>query len=342
VGKIVVRVLLVVAALAVSFFVLARAFDDLDPAAVREALRSLGEAELLALAFGWLIWVATQGLQAAALTPGLPVRRGIVLFLGPSAVSSVVPGPSDLPLRFAMLTSWGSTRGDATLAVAANGIFSVGIKLLLPVVAAVGLLASDAPLEGTLRTVVTIAVLVGLGLAVIAVLLRRESWTAKAGRAIAPLWSATMRLLRKPEPPDLAEKLVAARAQALSTLRGRWPMTAWGTVLASATRFALLLMCLRFVGVTEEVLPWPQVFVVYALVQGLTVVPITAGGAGISEVAYIGMLTAAAVGNPVNEVTAGVLLFRLLTWIAVIPAGLAAIGVWRRALRRRVPAPVAT
>ena len=68
------------------------------------------------------------------------------------------------------------------------------------------------------------------------------------------------------------------------------------TVLTSATKFGVLLMCLRFTGVSETDLPWTQVFVVFSLVQGLTVFPITAGDAGdagVSEIAYIGMLTAA-------------------------------------------------
>ena len=79
----------------------------------------------------------------------------------------------------------------------------------------------------------------------------------------------------------------------MQTLRDRWLVATWATVLTSATKFALLLMCLRFTGVSEGDLRWTEVFVVFALVQGLTVFPITAGDAGVSEIAYIGMLTAA-------------------------------------------------
>ena len=44
-------------------------------------------------------------------------------------------------------------------------------------------------------------------------------------------------------------------------------------------------MCLRFTGVGEADWGWTEIFVVFALVQGLTVFPITAGDAGVSEIA---------------------------------------------------------
>ena len=62
-----------------------------------------------------------------------------------------------------MFTTWGYSPTEATLAVAAGRVFSIGIKLVLPLVAAIGLLVSNTPIDGTLRTIVVIAVLVGVG-----------------------------------------------------------------------------------------------------------------------------------------------------------------------------------
>lgn len=332
--KIVVRIVFIVAALGISGWVLAATFDDLDFDEVMDAARSLQDAEIISLASMWIIWIAAQGLLTASLVPGLAVRHGIVAFLGPASITSVVPGPSDLPIRYRMLTSWGRTTGEATLAVAAGGIFSIGIKLVLPVIAAIGLVVSDAPLSDTMQTVVTICLIVGLGVVVLAFVLGSERRTEQAGRLIAPLWSWALRLLRKPTPDDLPAQMVAARARAVQTLRERWLVATWATVLTSATKFALLLMCLRFVGVGEGDLRWTEVFVVFALVQGLTVFPITAGDAGVSEIAYIGLLTAAAGSGFVNQITAAILVFRIITWLAIIPVGLGALGLWKLQLRR--------
>jgi hypothetical protein len=265
------------------------------------------------------------------------VRHGIVAFLGPASITSVVPGPSDLPVRYRMLTSWGRTTAEATLAVAAGGIFSIGIKLVLPIIAALGLVVSDAPMSDTMQTVVTICLIVGLCVVVLAFVLGSAKRTEQAGRLVAPVWSRVLRLLRKPTPEDLPAQMVAARAGAMQTLRDRWLIATWATVLTSATKFALLLMCLRFTGVSETDLRWTEVFVVFALVQGLTVFPITAGDAGVSEIAYIGMLTAAAGSEFVNQITAAILVFRIVTWLLIIPVGLGTLGLWKYQLRRMTP-----
>jgi hypothetical protein len=335
VRSIVFRAILIVGALAISGFILVSTFEDLDFQAIVDSITSLEDADFIALIAMWVIWIAAQGLLTASLVPGLPVRRGVVAYLGPAGVTAIIPGPSDLPFRLRMFMTWGYSPTDATLAVAAGSVFSIGIKLVLPVVAAIGLLVSDAPIEGTLRTVVVIAVLVGLGIFAIAFIVASEKRTARIGRVIAPVYGFVLRLLRKPEPPDVAQSLIAARSESLGRLRDRWMIGTWATLATAGTRFALLLMAIRFTGTSEDAISWPQVFVVYAVVQGLTVLPITAGDAGVSEIAYIGLLTAAAGAEYVNQITAGVLIFRVLTWVVIIPIGLATLGVWQRTMARR-------
>lgn len=333
--KVALRIVITVVALGAAYLVLSNVFTSLDLGEVRDALRSLSDAEVISLLAMWLLWLGAQGMQTAALLPQLPVRRGVVAFVGPAAVASVIPGPSDLPVRHRMLTSWGQSTGEATLAVAAGGLFSIGIKLLLPIVAVLGLLVTGAPIDGTLRTIVVVVVVVGIGLALIGVVLGSERRTERAARLVDPVWRAGLRLLRKTPDTSLADQLVRARASALDTLRGRWLIASWSTVLTAGTRFALLLMALRFTDVADGDLRWTQVFVVYAIVQGLTVVPITAGDAGISEVALIGLLTAAAGQDYVSQITAAVVVFRVLTWLSLIPVGFATLGAWRIASRRR-------
>jgi uncharacterized membrane protein YbhN (UPF0104 family) len=53
------------------------------------------------------------------------------------------------------------------------------------------------------------------------------------------------------------------------------------------------------------------VFVAYAVVQGLTVLPLTPGDAGVSELVLISLMTASAGNEWVNAVTAGVVVFRV-------------------------------
>ncbi|HYN34162.1 MAG TPA: hypothetical protein VES40_16180, partial [Ilumatobacteraceae bacterium] len=78
IAKIVLRIVFVVGALALSFWILVRTFDDLYVAEIRSAVASLNDAELLSLASMWLLWIGAQGLLTASLVPGLAVRHGVV------------------------------------------------------------------------------------------------------------------------------------------------------------------------------------------------------------------------------------------------------------------------
>ena len=150
-------------------------------------------------------------------------------------------------------------------------------------------------------------------LIVAVVVLGSPNRTAAAGRAIERVWRPTLRLLRR-RPPDrsLADRMVIQRAESLALLQGIWIRSLAAIVFVTVTRVALFVMCIRFVGVPESALSWVAVFCVWAIVRGLTVIPLMPGGAGVSELAYVAMLTPIAGTQYVNQVTAGVLVYRLL------------------------------
>ena len=56
---------------------------------------------------------------------------------------------------------------------------------------------------------------------------------------------------------------------------------------------------------------------------------------GVAEVVLIGMLAPIAGQEYVNQVAAGVLLYRLFTWLALIPAGMIALGIWKFSFRQK-------
>ncbi len=331
-----IRVAIIVGAILISGFALFNIFEDLEISQIKDALGRLSDAEWLALGFGWLLWVGAQGMQTASLVRGLPVRRGVLAHLGPSAVASVIPGPSDLPLRFSMYQSWGVSNSEAATAVAASGIFSMGSQLALPALAGIAILFADVPLEGFLSVIVITTVVLAISIGAIAFSLGAESRTARMGQILEPVWRFVHRIARKPEPKQsLEDLLVSQRKIAFDHLEGKWLPTTAATVVRISMKLSLLVMSLRFVGIPEEALSPIDIFVVFALVAGLTVIPITPGSAGVSEIALIGMLTPIAGTEYVNEVAAGVLLYRLLTWLLVIPTGFGVLAVWRYEQRKK-------
>ncbi len=332
-----VRIAFAVLAVVIAGVVLFNIFEDLDLEEIGKAIDRLSDAEWLALGFGWLIWIGTQGLQTASLVHHLPARRGVVAYLGPSAVSSLIPGPSDLPIRYSMYQSWGVGKNEAATAVAASGIFSVGSQLALPALAGLTIFLADIPLEGFSLLIVATTLALGVIIVLSAFILGSPRRTARAGAILQPVRDWGLRVLRRPEPDrDLSEVLTDQRATSLDYIKDKWVLTSGATVLTILAKCSLLIMSLRFVGIPEDDLSWLAVFAVFALVAGLTMIPITPGAAGVAEVGLVGMLTPIAGSEYVNEIAAGVLIYRLLTWILLIPTGFGMLLAWR--LRRPKPA----
>jgi uncharacterized membrane protein YbhN (UPF0104 family) len=271
----------------------------------------------------------------ASFVRGMPARRGTLAWLGPTAVGSVVPGPSDVPFIYRMFMSWGQPPASAATAVASASLLNIASKLILPAIAGIGVAVADIPLDGIMNTIITAAVILAVFLVVSAVVLGSEKRTATAGRFLDRIWRPTLRLLRR-QPPSrpLADRLVIQRTEALALLRGSWHKSLAAIAFVTFVRVALFVMSIRFVGVPESVLSWVAIFCVWAIVRGLTVIPLMPGGVGVSEVAYIGMLTAISGSGYVNQVTAGVLVYRILTWLLMIPAGGVAMALWQVGLRR--------
>lgn len=334
--SIAVRLILTVAALVLAGVVLANVFDELDPSEVGRTLGTLQDVEVISLVSVWLLMLAAQGLLTASLVEGLPVRHGVISYLGPAAVAMVVPGPSDLPLRYRMFVSWDRSPREAGLAIAASGVFSIGTKLVLPVLAGVALLVADIPVAGVGTIIVGATLFLGAGIVLsVAVLGSARRTEAVSRRLLEPIWLFTLRLMRRRrEETALVERLMSARAEALNVLQGRWPLATWASFLTSLATACLLLVCLRSMDIPAEDLRWTSVFIVFALVQGLTVVPLTAGNVGVAEVGYVTLLSTLAEPGNVNEIAAAVILFRLMTWLLLIPAGVVAFVVWRMGLRR--------
>lgn len=334
--KVGVRIVVIVVVLVIAAVVLAGIFDDLEPQKIVDALNRLSDAEIISLFMGWLIWIGAQGLQTASLVDGLPARRGVLAYLGPSAVASVIPGPSDLPVRYSMYQSWGTTPQEAGTAVAASGVFSIGSQLALPAFAGVAIAVSGFQVDGFLTVIVVATLILAVVIVAGALVLGSEQRTRWVADKLDPAMRWVFRLARKTPPEeDLGSIVVEQRGVSFDHLRGKWLPTTGATVLTIGAKCSLLIMALRFVGIPEDALGWSAIFAVFALVAGLTVIPITPGSAGVSEIALVGMLAPIAGDAYVNEVAAGVLIYRLLTWILLIPTGLVALGAWKLTQRRQ-------
>ncbi len=100
------------------------------------------------------------------------------------------------------------------------------------------------------------------------------------------------------------------------------------SVVGHLSLYAVLVVTLRQVGVSDDEVGWAEILAVFAFARLLTAIPLTPGGLGIVEVALISGLTAA--GGADAQVVASVLVFRVLTYVIPIPFGLCTYVYWRR------------
>jgi putative heme transporter len=279
------------------------------------------------LATYWALWVAV--------TPGLTWSQAVIVAQSGTAVTNTVPGGSGIGvgMTYAMLDSWGFSRGRSTLAVLITGMGNNLIKLGLPVLA-LALLALQGDASGSRVAVGVVAIgLLVAGVTLLVLVLRSERVATRVGDLAGRAASLVRRPLRRPPVQGWGQATVKFRSRAGELLRHRWPAIVAAALVSHLSLYLVLLVTLRHVGVPDEVVSWAEVLFVFASTRLVTMVRFTPGGAGVIEALLIGGLVAA--GGDRAEVAAAVLVFRALTWLLPVPLGGLTYLAWRRQQARR-------
>jgi uncharacterized protein (TIRG00374 family) len=311
-------------------------FGAIDWALVVDSIAGLSAADWLRLMLLTAAYFVAESLILTAALPGMTLRRGLMAFLVPSAAGTVVPGPTDVVTRFAMYSQWGYSVSDTTASVMASFVYANGTKILLPVLGTIAV----ATFGGDTSEIESIAVLgaavfVGAFI-VIALVLRSE----RLARRIGYRAGSSARRLAGPfnieAPDDLAQQVARGFVDLRSTvgvlLQQRWYLGFSAAFLAQMLLFGILLTSLRGVGISSEQLHWVEIFAAFTLVQVITIVPIMPGGLGIAEASYVSLLVVGSDRALVDTFTAGTLIYRLFSWLLIVPFGGIAFLLWRRSL----------
>jgi putative heme transporter len=298
--------------------------------AVWATVRGMGgvEGAVLLLAAVWNL--ATYQFVMVATTPGMRLREATVSTETTTAVSNTVVGGAaiSLGLTYAMNTSWGFSRSRTSVSLLISGLWNNFAKLGLPVLALVLLAFSSTPttgrvISGAFGVAALVAAVVLLGL-----LLRSREGAARLGRVLGRIASAVLRPFGKGPVSGWDRAMTKFRDRTVLLLRARWHWITVATVVSHLSLFAVLLLALRFVGVSAEQVSVAEALAVFAFARLLTAIPFTPGGLGVIELALITGLSAA--GGARALVAAAVLIFRALTYVLPIPIGLATYVFWRR------------
>jgi putative heme transporter len=329
----------------------------------REILRTAGSVAIVAAIFGFAlphfasygsVWASMhamawpQALLVAAaaaasmastwiiicsVLPSIRVREAAVVNLGSNAVANSLPagGALAMGVSWAMLSSWGVSTAEYVLYTLVSGIWNVFARLGLPVVALLVLVTVRPPGAGLIAAAAVGLALLTVMAAGLSLLMRSEPFAFRAGRALQLMLVTACRLVRRQASFDVPGSLLSFRdrAGALIAARG-WRITA-ATAASNLTLWLVLLACLRGVGLSQAQVPWQTSLAAFAFVRLLTVLPITPGGLGITELGLIATLVVGAGHQATAQVTAAVLLYRAVTYLPPIPLGAIACLIWRHA-----------
>jgi uncharacterized protein (TIRG00374 family) len=275
--------------------------------------------------------LASYWFGICAVLPSLRLREAAVVNLSSNAVANTLPagGALGMGVSWAMLSSWGVGTEEYVLYTLLSGIWNVFAKLGLPVLALLALLTVTRP-----DAVLISSAAVGLGLlgalaAGLGLLLHSQRFALGADLVLQRAAAIGCRLARRRAPSRIAGSLTGFRSRAAGLLAARGWWITFTTAAANTILWLVLLACLRGVGLSQAQVSWQTSLAAYAFVRLVTVLPLTPGGLGITELGLVGVLAAGAGPRTSAEVTAAVLLYRAVTYLPPIPLGAAAFLIWR-------------
>jgi putative heme transporter len=294
------------------------------------SIRAMSWLEVATLA-AVAVWnLVTYLLVNVSTMPGLRFAQAGVATEASTAVSNTVPGGGaiGIGLNYAMFSSWGFSRSRTSVSLLVSGVFNNFAKLALPVLALALVALQGDPSSGRVA-----AGLLGIGALAAAVvlfglLLHSDRSATRLGLAAGRVASALRRPFGRGPVQGWELATTKFRNRTVTLLRARWLLISVVTLVSHISLYLVLLLALRYVGVSEAEVSWIEVLAVFAFARLVTAIPLSPGGLGIVEVALITGLAAA--GGPRPAVAAAVLIFRALTYVLPIPLGLVAYILWRR------------
>jgi uncharacterized membrane protein YbhN (UPF0104 family) len=308
---------------------------------VWDSVRSMTPVEIAVLLLAAIWNLATYQFVMVSTMPGLTLRQATVSTETTTAVSNTLIGGAAIAvgLTYTMNSSWGFSRNRTSVGLLISGLWNNFAKLGLPVLALTLLAFQSRPEPG--RLLAGLLGLAGLLAGVVALwlLLRSRESAARLGRGLARAVNALLRPMHRPPAQGWDKATTKFRDRTVLLLHARWHVITLVTLVSHLSLFLVLLLALRFCGVTADQVGWLEALVVFSFARLLTAVPFTPGGLGVIEFALITGLSAA--GGDRSAVAAAVLVFRVLTYVLPIPLGVLTYVFWQRNRSWRRPAGTA-
>ncbi len=302
-----------------------------DYRAVLVALAALDPGDVALLCATSCLAYVANAVPYRTLVREVSWRQAVGADLAGRAVASTIPGPTDVATRLLLYTQWGIPPERASAGLVIGGLLETVSALVLPLIAVVGIVVGGGTTEqaGTMLAAIGVLVL-AIGTAGFAALVRSEPLARRIGEWAARVIGWLPARMRRPGSTGVVDAVMRLRVQ-LHDILNRDGIEAYGAaVLAKLAWFLVLEVSLRACGVGPEVISPATVLAIMAVVSIVALVPIAPGALGVSEIAYVGLLTAATHPELAAQVAGAVLLYRVAQWLVPILLGWGLLVVMRR------------
>ena len=293
-----------------------------------DAITSLSWWQFLVLFSLSVARIPTEAMIYRALLPGLSLKVGSECYLSQN-FAGLLPPPSSSIVQYAYFRSDGFERRSALIGAVGSFIFPTAGRIVMPVVAFVFLVITGnfKPEAIWLLVISLVTLLVAGGLVW---LIGRSDQSAlwvgsQSGRAVS--W--VLARFRKEPVTGLGEMLVSFRNHTYTVVRLRWVAGSVAVSLNLFLTFVLLLISLRFVGLSNDELPASSIFAALAVsfLAG-TVLPLSSSGMGTVDLFLIASLSALS-GNA-SVAAAGEVVWRVFYSVLAIPVGVFTLNRFRK------------
>ncbi len=287
-------------------------------------------------------WVAIAGVALVnqisgvwpyqAALPGLRFWDGFLEVETTGAIANTVPagGAVAIGMTYKMFSSFGFTAVDISTAIVATGIWNFAAKLGLPV-AAVALLALTAhPTTRVLDAAVAGVVAMVVAGVALWLLFRFDAGAHWFGRLADRVVNWVLHFFRKPPTDRIERSLSEFKSQTAHIVRRRGWLLTETTLANQLVGFVLVLIIVRAVGIPAGQVSLIAVFTSFTVARLAGAIPITPGGLGTLDAAFLSLMTA--FGASSSRALAADLIWRLMVYVLPIIPGIVTYLIW---LRRR-------
>ena len=298
------------------------------------AIQNMSAGWLVALVIAAAVNQISYVWPYQAVLDHLRYRHGFEETQTASAISNTVPagGAVAVGMTFRMFGSFGFSNVAISTAVATTGMWTIAFKLGFPIVVTVLVVATGQNAAGAAGVAVAGILVVAVAGLIIWRVFHSDSSAHKVGRMGDKAVNWALRLAHKPKSDQVERAVLSFRDETNDTVHQHGWLLTLAVLIAQTTVLVLVYFCIRSVGITTSQVSFLEAMLSIGIARLVGVIPLTPGGLGTIDAAFIGMLTA--MGANSSVALAADMMWRATTYFPPIFIGILTYALWKRGMAK--------